>query len=172
MRNLSQAALQPATLQLAACNLAACSLATCLPNLTPAILQPCSCNLRLLRPGSAALAGGLEISRHAQTQTGGAAKGPTSSDNRAGSDLAPANDTEFVSDDLAASNPLTRLAIQDGTPAKAAPPRLQGGTENNNMIQKHPKGSLAGHSSPMFAKTRCEASGAPPRPPAHPGSGL
>ncbi len=61
--------LQPATLQPAASLLAAlqpCSLQPCslaLPNLTPAILQicslqPCSCSLRLLRPGSAALAGG------------------------------------------------------------------------------------------------------------------
>ncbi len=56
------------------CSLAACCLAACtparfsvaLPNLTPAILQPCSlqpcsCSLRLLWPGSAALAGGLAI---------------------------------------------------------------------------------------------------------------
>ena len=58
------AALQPAALQPAACNPARLCLAV--PNLTPAILQPCSlqpctCSLRLLRPGSAALAGGLEI---------------------------------------------------------------------------------------------------------------
>ena len=80
--NLTACSLQPCSLQprnLQPCSLAACSLAAlqpaacnparlslALPNLTPAILQPCSlqpcsCSLRLLRPGSAALAGGLEI---------------------------------------------------------------------------------------------------------------
>jgi hypothetical protein len=80
---------QPVACSFAACNLTACSLQPCsllprnlqpcsqlpcspqlaplhAPDLTPTILQPCSlqpcsCSLRLLRPGSAALAGGLEI---------------------------------------------------------------------------------------------------------------